>query len=89
VAAAVAIIALLGPYLQGLGNWNLLIFFVFGVGALMLWCSRTLENSWVELLVLWLPAAFAFTVYAFVLDRVDGIALGHRENLISNLGRRE
>jgi TRAP-type mannitol/chloroaromatic compound transport system permease small subunit len=30
VAAAVAITALLGPYLQGLGNWNLLIFFVLG-----------------------------------------------------------
>ncbi len=62
---------------------------LFGMGALMLWSSRTFENSWVELLVLWLPAGFAFTVYAFVLDRVDGIALGHRENLISNLRRRE
>jgi ABC-2 type transport system permease protein len=62
---------------------------LFGVGAVMLWFSRTFEHSWVELLVLWLPAAFAFTVYAFVLDRVDGIALGHRENLISNLRRRE
>ena len=62
---------------------------LFGVGALMLWFSRAYENSWVELLVLWLPAAFAFTVYAFILDRVDGIAMGHRENLISNLRRRE
>ena len=62
---------------------------LFGMGALMLWSSRTFENSWVELLVLWLPAGFAFSVYAFVLDRVDGIALGHRENLITNLGRRE
>ena len=62
---------------------------LFGVGALMLWSSRTFENSWVELLVLWLPAVLAFAVYAFVLDRVDGIALGHRENLISNLHRRE
>ena len=62
---------------------------LFGVGALMLWFSRAYENSWVELLILWLPAAFAFTAYAFALDRVDGIALDHRENLISNLGRRE
>jgi ABC-2 type transport system permease protein len=60
---------------------------LFGVGALMLWFSRAYEHSWVELMVLWLPAAFAFTVYAFVLDRVDGIALGHRENLISSLRR--
>jgi len=62
---------------------------LFVAGALMLWLSRTYENSWVELLILWLPAAFAFAVYAFALDRVDEIALGHRENLISNLGRRE
>ena len=62
---------------------------LFGVGALMLWFSLRSETPWVELLVLWLPALFAFTVYAFVLDRVDGIALVHRENLISNLGRRE
>ncbi len=62
---------------------------LFAVGALMLWLSRVYENSWVELLVLWLPAAFAFTVYAFALERVDGIALDHRENLVSNLGRRE
>ncbi|MGA9814871.1 MAG: hypothetical protein WBQ64_18965 [Terriglobales bacterium] len=62
---------------------------LFGAGALMLWVSRTYENSWVELLILWLPAVLAFALYAFVLDRVDGIALGHRENLISNLRRRE
>jgi ABC-2 type transport system permease protein len=62
---------------------------LFGAGALMLWVSRTYENSWVELLILWLPAGLAFALYAFVLDRVDGIALGHRENLISNLRRRE
>jgi len=62
---------------------------LFAVGALMLWLSRAYENSWVELLVLWLPAGFAFTVYAFALNRVDEIALDHRENLISNLGRRE
>lgn len=62
---------------------------LFGVGALMLWLSRSYEHSWVELLLLWLPAVFAFAAYAFVLDRVEGIALDHRENLISNLGRRE
>src|SRR5258705_5755423 len=36
LAAAVAITALLGPYLQGLGNWNLLIFFVLGGGPMVL-----------------------------------------------------
>ena len=55
----------------------------------MFWLSRGYGNSWVELPVFLLPAALAFAGYAFALDRVDGIALDHRENLISNLGRRE
>jgi ABC-2 type transport system permease protein len=62
---------------------------LFGVAALMLWLFRGYGNSWVELPVFLLPAALAFAGYAFALDRVDGIALDHRENLISNLGRRE
>jgi ABC-2 type transport system permease protein len=62
---------------------------LFGAGALMLWLSRSYRNSWMELLILWLPAAIAFATYAFALDRVDGMAFKHRENLIANLGRRE
>ncbi len=62
---------------------------LFGVGALMLWLSRSYRNSWIELLILWLPAAIGFAAYIFALDRVDGMALKHRENLISNLGRRQ
>ena len=62
---------------------------LFGIGAFMLWLWPSFENSWLGLLVVLPPAAFAFSAYAFVLDRVDGIALDHRENLISNLGRRE
>src|SRR3981189_1919416 len=50
VARAVAITALLGPYLQGLGNWNLLIFFVFGVGSMVL---------------LGVPIAFSFGLATF------------------------
>ena len=42
-----------------------------------------------ELPIFLLPASLAFAAYLFALDRVDGIALNHRENLISNLGRRE
>jgi hypothetical protein len=42
-----------------------------------------------ELPVFLLPAALAFAIYVFALERVDGLALSHRENLISNLGRRE
>jgi ABC-2 type transport system permease protein len=61
---------------------------LFGVGAPMLWLSRSYRNSWMELPILWLPAAVGFAAYVFALDRVDGMALKHRENLISNLGRR-
>ena len=45
VALVVAAMALIGPLLKGLGNWNLLVFFVFGVGAMVL---------------LGLPIAFSF-----------------------------
>lgn len=61
---------------------------LFGAGALLLWLARYYGNSWMAVLVvLLLPSAFAFTAYALALDRVDGIALKHRENLISQLGR--
>jgi ABC-2 type transport system permease protein len=60
---------------------------LFGVGAMMLWLSRIYGNSWMELLIFLLPAAVAVAAYVFALDRVDGMALKHRENLISNLGR--
>ena len=36
VAAIVAVTAVVGPYFKGLGNWNLLIFFVGGVGIMVL-----------------------------------------------------
>jgi ABC-2 type transport system permease protein len=62
---------------------------LFGVGALMLWLSRGYGNSWMELPIFLLPAAVAISAYVFALDRVDGMALRHRENLISNLGRRQ
>jgi len=45
VALVVAGMALIGPALKSLGNWNLLLFFVFGVGSLVL---------------LGLPIAFSF-----------------------------
>ncbi|MGH9501301.1 MAG: hypothetical protein ACRD20_00465 [Terriglobales bacterium] len=61
---------------------------LFGVGAVMLWLFGSHGNAWVKLPIFLLPAVFAFAVYAFALDRVDAIALNHRENFISNLGRR-
>ena len=53
----------------------------------MLWLSRGYGGSWIELLIFLLPAALAFAVYIFALEQVDKIALIHRENLITNLGR--
>jgi tripartite ATP-independent transporter DctM subunit len=50
VAFVIGGIALVGPLLAPLGNWNLLIFFVLGVGALVL---------------LGLPIAFAFGLATF------------------------
>jgi ABC-2 type transport system permease protein len=62
---------------------------LFGVGALMLWLAREYGGSWIELLIFLLPAGFGLAVYLFALSRVDGMALNNRENLISNLGRRQ
>jgi len=50
VALVMGAMALLGPLLKGLGNWNLLLFFVFGVLSLVL---------------LGLPIAFAFGLATF------------------------
>jgi ABC-2 type transport system permease protein len=61
---------------------------LFGGSAIMLWLSRRYGASWKELFVFLPPAALAITAYVFALSQVDGMALSHRENLISNLGRR-
>jgi ABC-2 type transport system permease protein len=62
---------------------------LFSGGAVLLWLSRGYRNSWMELLIFLLPAAFAIAAYVFALNRVDGMALRHRENLMSSLGRRQ
>ena len=50
VALAVGVMALVGPVLKPLGNWNLFVFFVLGVGAMVL---------------LGLPIAFSFGLATF------------------------
>jgi ABC-2 type transport system permease protein len=62
---------------------------LFGTSAVMFWLSSGSGNPWMDLPIFLLPAGLAFAVYVFTLDRVDSIALDHRENLISHLGRRE
>ncbi len=61
---------------------------LFGGAALLFWFSRVYANSWLEVVIFLLPAALACAIYIFALDRVDGMALNHREDLISSLGRR-
>jgi ABC-2 type transport system permease protein len=58
---------------------------LFGGAALMLWFSRHYGSSWIVVLVLLLPAAWAGAAYTFALNRVDRIALNHRDNFISQL----
>jgi ABC-2 type transport system permease protein len=60
---------------------------LFGVGAAVLWLSRHDGNFWKEILIFLVSGAGAFAVYVFALNRLDKIALDHREDLISQLGR--
>ncbi len=60
---------------------------LFVGAALMLWQFRHNGNSWIVIPVFLLPALLAGAVYAFHLTRIDRMALEHRENLISQLGR--
>jgi ABC-2 type transport system permease protein len=60
---------------------------LFGAGSLVISLSRHYGDSWKEIPIFLLPAGFAFMSYALALSRIDRIALDHRENLISQLGR--
>jgi ABC-2 type transport system permease protein len=60
---------------------------LFGGVALMLWLSRRDGASWVVVPIFLTPAVFAGLAYALVLERVDKIALNHRDNFISQLSR--
>jgi len=54
---------------------------------LVLFLARQYGGLWLATLVFLLLAALAFLGYFCVLDRVDKLALDHREVLISELGR--
>jgi ABC-2 type transport system permease protein len=60
---------------------------LFSAASLLLSLSRASGNFAKDIVIFVPPIAFAFTSYAFVLDRIDHIALGHRENLTSQVGR--
>jgi ABC-2 type transport system permease protein len=60
---------------------------LFGGAFLMLWLSRHYGGSWIVLPVFLLPAVLAGAAYTLALNRVDKIALNHRDNFISQLSR--
>jgi ABC-2 type transport system permease protein len=60
---------------------------LFGGAALMMWFSRHYGNSWIVIPVFLLPAVLAGAAYTIALNRVDKIALNHRDNFISQLSR--
>ena len=60
---------------------------LFGGAFLMLWLSRHYGGSWIILPVFLLPAVLAGAAYTLALNRVDKIALNHRDNFISQLSR--
>jgi ABC-2 type transport system permease protein len=60
---------------------------VLGVSALTVLVARLLGSLWFATAALLVFAAIAWGAYVLVLQRVDGIALNRRENLISELSR--
>jgi ABC-2 type transport system permease protein len=60
---------------------------LFAVGWLVILLSRHYGDSWKVIPIFLLPSGFAFMSYALALRRIDRIALEHRDNLISQLGR--
>ena len=61
---------------------------LFGGAALMLWLPRHYGNPWLVLAIFVLPPVIACATYAVALNRVDRMALNHRENLISQVSRK-
>jgi hypothetical protein len=55
---------------------------LFGGAGLMLLLSRLYGTIWILL-----PPALSCVAYVFVLERLNGIALRQRENIISRLGQ--
>lgn len=60
---------------------------VLGLAALTVLAARALGSIWFAVVIFILFAAAAWYGYFLVLQRVDGIALDRRENLISELSR--
>ena len=60
---------------------------LFGGAGLMLWLPRHYGNPWMVLAIFVLPPVIACAAYALALNRVDRMALNHRENLISQVSR--
>jgi ABC-2 type transport system permease protein len=59
---------------------------LFGGVALILLLSRQYGKFWIVVSIFLLPALLSCLAYALALKHIDGMALHHRENLISQLG---
>lgn len=60
---------------------------VLGLAGVTFFIARHSGRTWLATIVFLALAAAAFAVYAAVLNRVDRMALDHRENLITELSR--
>jgi ABC-2 type transport system permease protein len=58
-----------------------------GLGAAAFTIARFYKNLWIATLLFLVLAAVSIPLYLFVLRRVDGIALQHRETLVAELCR--
>ena len=62
-------------------------FVVVGVGVAAFWIAQHYGDFWIATLILLLLAGISLSVYAVILNRIDGIALARRETLIGELCR--
>lgn len=60
---------------------------VFGLGALALYLGKTQGGLWLSAVVFLIYGVITLTLYMVVMDRIDGIALKRREDLVAELCR--
>jgi ABC-2 type transport system permease protein len=60
---------------------------VVGTGATVFWIARHYGNFWIATVILLGLAGISLSIYAMILNRVDGVALRRRETLVAELCR--
>jgi hypothetical protein len=59
--------------------------FVVGIAAVTLLVARYYGREWMAIAIFFVLAAFSFSIYTFVLSRVDRVAARRREVLTTEL----